>query len=414
MLSPIAYLTCELKGRDLDSRFLIAAHLAKLGLYAVVGDYWSSLASATVAPKGCYLFKTTNSVQAAAIEGCARLGHRVIAADEEAMSQNEAFAHMTTDPRAAEHCDRYLAVNEAHKRGILKAFPVVRGKISVVGSARFDILRAARTQRPRPAPYVLVNMVFGMVNGTWGDLETAIDVYRRALKPDLSDPDSRRQVDERLHYEREAMREVQAFISQVLAETTIDVVVRPHPSERPEYWEELYAGNSRVEVVGRSDPVPWIQHAALMVHCDSTTGIEAAILGTPCINLSPDEGWARRLVIPEANYSVRDGVAAATAAKTFLETGKLEVAPRRADELFPVNGAQKTARAIAEMLPKPKKALTELNWNRIERTDLQRDKFTVSPDEAQAAMMRMFTLANVRPRTLTRLDESAYLVRPDA
>ncbi len=413
MLAPIAYLTCELKGRDLDSRFLIAAHLAKLGLYAVVGDYWGMTASAVVAPKGCYLFKTTNAIQAAAMANCAGLGHKVVAADEEAIAQNEAFAHMTTDPGAITHCDRYLAVSEAHKRGVLKAFPAVRGKIAAVGSARFDILRAARTERPRTAPYILVNLVFGLINGTWGDLDTAIDVYCRALKLDLNDPAARRQVDDRLAYERAALQEVRALIGRLLAETAIDIVVRPHPSERPEYWQELYADTARVEVVRRSDPVPWIQHAAVMVHCDSTTGIEAAILGAPCINLSADPGWARRLIIPEANYTVHSSDAAATAAQVFLETGKLPAPPRRADDLFPVNGALKTARKIADLLPKPR-ALTELNWNRIARNDLQKDKFTVSPEEAGAAMARMFALANAAARPLTRLDDSAYLVSPAA
>ena len=411
MRAPIAYLTCELKGRDLDSRFLIAAELQKLGLYAVVGHSWGLKGSAPVAPKGCFLFKTTNTIQAGAMKACRGIGYRVVASDEEAIAQNEANAPMTTDPMAIEHCDAFLTVNEGHKQGLLKKYPQARGKMDVVGSARFDILRAVKTPRPRERPYILVNMVFGLINGSWGDLDTAVDVYCRALNLDLNDPAAKQQVEDRIAYERAALRETEALIDRLLAETAVEIVVRPHPSEEPAYWQRRYGAQPRVIVVGRSDPVPWIQHAAVMVHCDSTTGIEAAILGTPCVNLSPDDAWASRLIISTANYTVRDAEAAVDAIRVSLSGGAIPPAPRPGDDLFPKGAAKKTALAIKRLLPKPAR-LTEFMWNQIPLTDLQKDKFTVTLDEAKASMERMFALAGARPTALRVLDESVFLVSP--
>lgn len=46
-----AYLTCELLGRDLDSRLLIAANLIKRSIACIVGQQWSMFANAVGSEK---------------------------------------------------------------------------------------------------------------------------------------------------------------------------------------------------------------------------------------------------------------------------------------------------------------------------------------------------------------------------
>ncbi len=411
MLSPIAYLTCELKSRDFDSRLLIAAELIKLGYFVVVGQYWGLVFGAGTALRGCYLFKTANQFQAQAMRKCAGLGHKVVAADEEALPMTEGFSHSAVDPMAFDYCDTFLALNPGHKRALLARFPNATGKVVVAGTARTDLLKQAKTPRPRPERYVLVNTVFGFINSSWGSVDAAIQVYAEGLKLDLDDPASRRQVDDRLDYEKAAMIETIALIDGLLARTAGDIVIRPHPSERPEFWRAKYESQPRVIVVNRSDPVQWIQHAALMIHCDSTTGIEAAILGTPCINLSPQDAWATRLILRTANYTVPDAGQAVEATVRFLRDPACLSSPPGAHELFPAQAAQAAARAIQQLLPKPG-PLSGMKWERILRNSFQKEKFTVSPEEAQAAVQRVFPLAGVAPKPLIPLDDSLFVLSP--
>ena len=352
MLSPIAYLTCELKGRDFDSRLLIAAELLKLGYYVVVGQYWGLIFSAQTAPRGCYLFKTANSIQVQAMQKCAALGHKVVAADEEALPWAPALTPAITDAGTFDYCDTFLALNEGHKHALLQAFPKAKGKIVVAGTARMDVLRKTKTARPQAAPYILFNTGFGFINGLWGDLEKAKQIYVAGSNLDLTVESHRRQVEDRIAYEEAALGETVALIGALLRETETGMVIRPHPSERAAYWEEKYAAHPRVSVVKQSDPLTWIQHAMLVIHSDSATGLEAAMLGVPCLNLSPQDAWAERLIIRDANVTVTNAVQAAETVVQFLRGGApLQRKPTQ--DLFPAQAAKATARAMKALLPKP-------------------------------------------------------------
>ena len=73
-----AYLTCELLGRDLDSRLLVAAHLVSRGIACVVGHQWGIFGNLSQCPKGVVLFKTANEVQGRAAADARRAGHKVV------------------------------------------------------------------------------------------------------------------------------------------------------------------------------------------------------------------------------------------------------------------------------------------------------------------------------------------------
>ncbi|MBX7200398.1 MAG: hypothetical protein K1X51_13615 [Rhodospirillaceae bacterium] len=414
MMSPIAYLTCELKGRDFESRLLIAAELIKLGYYVVVGQYWGLIFAAPAAPRGCYLFKTANNIQADAMQKCAGLGHKVVAADEEALPWVPALAPANADARTFDYCDSFLALNAAHAQAVEAAFPMARGKTTVSGTARMDLLLKTRTARPKPEPYILFNLGFGFINSLWGDLDKAVQIYVTGSRLDLTNPAHKALPDDRLAFEKAAFRETEALIDRVEAETDVDLVVRPHPSERAEFWQEKYRDRLRVTVVSHSDPIPWIQHAKLMVHSDSSTGLEAAVLGTPALNLSPSDPWAERLILRTITPGVATASEAAAAIAAFCRGDRTGAAfrARRVQDLFPPDGAKATAQTIARLLPEPG-GLAGIKWERLNRSAAQREKFTVSADEAEAAMTRIFAMAGVPPKPMFTLDDSVFAIAPD-
>ncbi len=409
MLNSIAYLTCELRGRDLDSRLLIAAHLLKLGHAVVVGQQWSLINNAKTAPTGCFLFKTANHYQTAGMARVKRRGHAVVASDEEALPSNEILATATVDGATFQYCDLFLAINEPHRRAVVRAFPQAKESITITGSARLDLLRAIKTDRPHKRDYILLNTVFGRTNSVLGSVDRAVQMWVTGIGLDLNDPAQAQMVLNRLKYEEMALSETIAIIDWLIEATELDVVVRPHPAENPDFWTERYRDNARVLVVKKSDPVAWIQHARLLIHSDSTTGIEAALLGTPTINLSPDDAWAKRLILRDVNFSVTSAQQAKESIEEHLKRndGPLRKAAKR--DLFPDNCAEKTALAIASLLPRPA-PLPQFKWVQRQRTDVQKGKFTVSRDECAAAIERIFPIAGLQGGNFVELEDSVFLL----
>lgn len=411
MMQPIAYLTCEIKGRDLESRALIAAHLVKRGYTALVGQYWNLKDNSPEAPKGCYLFKTSNKIQAEGMAACKYGGHAIVASDEEALSSSEELAHTTTDAFALDVCDKFLALNAGHKRALAKAYPNGASKILVAGTARADLLRAIEYDRPHPKPYVLFNTSFGRLNSVWGNPEKAIQAYVDGMKFDLNNPFHVAIVQSRINYEKESLTQTRSLLDTLVARCDCDIVIRPHPSENAGWWMKHYAKFDHVRIVTASDPFPWMQHAVLMVHNDSTTGVEAAVMGTRCLNLSPDGPWAERLVLRQVNYSAPTAAAAMDAVDNALSKGIGPIVDTAFNDPFPLDCASTFAQAIASMLPPPR-PMESFAWRDTTRTDVQRSKFSASLDDISQAMARVSRIAGCNGYEIEEITDSVAMIRP--
>jgi surface carbohydrate biosynthesis protein len=66
------------------------------------------------------------------------------------------------------------------------------------------------------------------------------------------------------------------------------VVVRPHPVEARGALTDLIGPIPNVLVTRERSLTPWVRRAAVLVQCDSTSGYEAAVVGTPVVSLTPD------------------------------------------------------------------------------------------------------------------------------
>lgn len=404
-------MTCEIKGRDLDSRLLIAAHLVKRGYYAVVGQYWGLGQNAGPALKGIYHFKTANQFQAIGMATCKGHGHAVVASDEEVLGASEAVAASSTDPVTFEHCDRYFAFNESHKSALVKAFPRARDRIRVTGSSRGDLLRASVYARPHPRPYILVNTSFGVVNSIWGDLQRAIEIYVMGIPRAMPREEADAIIRARIDYETAALRETEALVEWLTRWSEYDIVIRPHPGEKAERWREFESRQPRVRVVTGSDPYQWTKHAALMIHNDSTLGVEVTLLGTPSLNLSPREEFARRLVLRDINFTVFSAAGAYDPITRFLNSGDGPIAAPYPANIFPPQSAETTARELAELLPAPMR-LSGMPWATGTRNETERGKFTVTPDEFRQAIARVFPIAGSPRADVMDLDDSVILLLP--
>ena len=382
-----------------------------MGYYAVVGQYWGLGRNAGPVLRGIYHFKTANKIQVDGMATVKGYGHGVVASDEEVLGSSEALAAHTTDTTVFDHCDKYFAFNQSHERALLKAFPKAFGRVTVTGSPRGDLLRAVIYERPQERPYVLLNTSFGLINSMWGDLDKAVGVYATGMSWDLSRPDDAAVMKARVEYEIKALSETKALLAWLATQEKYDVVIRPHPTEKAELWQDLARGHVHVRVVTASDPFQWTKHAALMVHSDSTLGVEVTLFETPTLNLSPLDEWARRLITRDINFTARSLEEARDPISLLLADRRGPLAAPFAANVFPPNSAETTASELSKLLPKPAR-LSGMPWAKVERHEKERAKFTVSADEFRAAIARVFPIAGNPPAEVLDLDDSVVLILP--
>jgi hypothetical protein len=208
-----------------------------------------------------------------------------------------------------------------------------------------------------------------------------------------------------------------------------NVVLRTHPAESPRRWEKLLAG-SRVHLIKRSNPHPWLLGAELAVHAGSTTGLEAAFMDRPVVNLAPTKRPDFEPIVNSVNPTFVRWQDAAAAMEQFLgsRSGPIVADTAKSEPLlakfFPGyregTSAKTIAAAIAGLLARhgavPREKFTlpmRSPYVPMERHQTLKDKMTVSQDEFVASLKPMLTLAgyegNIR---LQMLDDSLFLLVP--
>jgi surface carbohydrate biosynthesis protein len=391
----IAYLLCELKARDLDSRLLIASQLLKENIAVVVGQRWGVGQNGFTSPKGCFLFPTANQIQGEGMEQMREVGHMVVASDEEALPLVDSLVNVASN--AVEHCHKFLVDSETHRTLLDNQFKEHADKFSVTGSSRIEALELFDTDPIGGPPYILFNSGFALVNSVWGDLRSALEKLLSGASI------SEEEAVLRINVERAGFECMRAVAKSVMAHHRI--VIRPHPAERAQMWRDEFP---QAEVVETSSSIPWIKGARAVVHANSTTGLEAAVLGVPCINLDPLPTWGDRFLMKQVNYTVGSAQDAIDALETHFENGHSIVGNSPDASMFPKGGAINTAKAIGELIGSRSPLPGKLQWTPTDRTDTQKSKFTVSGEEIKDSPH----IKAVPGCGVEQLDDSIFLLTP--
>ncbi len=68
-----------------------------------------------------------------------------------------------------------------------------------------------------------------------------------------------------------------------------DILIRPHPTDNPDYWNYIFEDSDNVYVTGNSTTIsPWIRHASLVVQNGCTSAFEAVVQKVPLVSYGPD------------------------------------------------------------------------------------------------------------------------------
>ena len=404
-----AYLTCELLGRDLDSRLLIAAHLLKRGVSCVIGQQWAIFANSPTCPKGVFLFKTANNVQGVNAALCRQAGHSVVMSDEEVLALADPNEIKNgTSPEAVKAADVFLALDERH-RSIVQSVGTV--KCEIAGNVRIDLLmrhadvyRTEVSKIKEAGPYILFNTNFGTINSTWANEKEALAVMYGALglPPELESTQAFGR--DLVAFENKNRLIVEQLITLVRSKFDRRIVVRPHPAEALKYW----TGREGIEVVSKTNPIPWLLRTDLMIHTGSTTGLEAAIVGAPCLNVNPtrDTRFAGMFIVNNINATVSDESQAAAAIRDFLLENAGPIAEKKPPP-FATGAAEYTAQVIAALT----RDVPQLrSWGVHQSKQRQIDKFDISLSDFVARTKAVFDSVGVKSAQVGQIDRALFLL----
>ncbi|XPV76197.1 MAG: surface carbohydrate biosynthesis protein [Desulfovibrio sp.] len=296
---PTVGLPIEIKARELDYKVYLALAFAKEGYSTLIGNYWRL--ERTVRQDTSPYIYFVQEIKKAKIPFMHHIRkHKgvVVSLDDEngVNVTNDATDNIVLvryEPEAFPYMSAIFSWGEAKKKAFERLLPTMPAeKIIVTGDPRFDLRKKEfneiykskkNKQYDHIKNYILFNMAFYTCNGCV-DYEGMYQIMERNLKEGFDTREYRL----RYHYESIILQYHLEAITK-LAETFPDqpIVVRPHPLEKKSTYDDMFADYDNVHVIFDGFAQEWIIDAAMVVHHDCTTGVEALFNGRPTVSYSP-------------------------------------------------------------------------------------------------------------------------------
>lgn len=441
-LNSIVYLMVEEATREFESKLLIACALAESGVTSVVGQQWLLNDCMAKLPPGAVLTKGNNRIQAKFAASAKSAGHAVASIEEEALaitSEKEILRLYHKD--MLQFCDCFLAQGKFQRDVLAAAHPAIAEKIKITGNSRIDLLNpefigrfAVDVERIRGefGPFILVNTNFASINSRHGNVLDYYDLCVAVGVIDRQSPDDNEDIDAWCRWERANVSELVCLIADLRGRPDVKIVIRPHPSEKIELWQDGYRDQAGVRVVRERNHLPWLLAARVVVHTSCTTGAEAFLLGRPSVSLRPGgHAWHDYYLSNLVNITATDHRQASRQILDMLNGQDLGVGTESERSRFSENlarhiaqpgrgrlAADEIACALASLFP-PDVAPIGKDWRpdfpleqSSAKLDTQREKMNTTLDDARRTV-DFFKQCTGRFDNIgiDQIGEATYLVR---
>jgi surface carbohydrate biosynthesis protein len=286
--------------RELDARLLLACVAARRQIPSIIGpkrDVESRIASF---PRSIFLSKSLRIGKRRFFPISRKLGHKIVAWDEEALVHLPPDIYFSRRLSAAGmHYVSHLFAWGEDNAELWRQYPDLPDEmpIHVTGNPRGDLLRPeirifyqrdAEKIRKTCGDFILINTNFNHVNAFHPAQNLFQPVREPGEKPKFGQAarGMTREYAEGLKDHKQAVfRDFQQLIpalEKAFPEQTI--IVRPHPTENQAIYRQIAAQCERVQVTNRGNVVPWLMATRAVIHNGCTTGVEAYFMGLPALS----------------------------------------------------------------------------------------------------------------------------------
>ena len=317
MIKPKASLLIPVENqvRELDAKLLLACVAAKRGLTAIIGPKRLIESRAASFPRSIYLAKSVLHGHRKFLRLACKLGHKVVAWDEDALVHLPPEIYFSRRLSAASlACVSHLFAWGEDNAALWRQYPELPQDlpIHVTGNPRGDLLRKEMRGYYQPAveklrntygDYILINTNFNHVNAYTPD-RNLFQPCDQNGEPPIFGRAARgmpRAYAEGLRDHKKATFTHFLELIPALEKAFPDhsIVVRPHQVEDQDVYHQIATSCQRVHVINKGYVVPWLIASQVLIHNGCTTSVEAFGLGVPvvsyrvAVNPTYDEGFYR-------------------------------------------------------------------------------------------------------------------------
>lgn len=302
----IIHMLMEVKARELEGRSLLAFHAALSGHQVFIGRTQQILDGIKygVIPVGVLFEKSISAAKLERLSARLEGGNLLVCQDEESGLLSESydqFLDIRSSVETMRLTDAVFCWGEHDASAWQSRYSEASAKMYNTGSPRVDFWRSEFSPyfseqvselKRRYGSYVLVASNFASANGVaspeqmirnawkYGRIKTNQDENR--MRDNISDD----------------VRMFRAFVDMLrdLAGRSLGVqfVIRPHPAELIEPWQEAFAGCENVHVVFEGGISSWVRGSLAILHNGCTTALEGYVTGVPSIAYVPFESPRNR------------------------------------------------------------------------------------------------------------------------
>jgi surface carbohydrate biosynthesis protein len=352
----------ETLNREFDGKLLLALCAHERGFKPIIGGRTALHRRANELPRSIYVSKGIRIGNRTILSLLHDLGHQIVALEEEGLVRlsDEAYL-MMLDPTTFNRA----AILYAWGHDNAEVWRRFRGysdtPIVEAGNPRMDMLRpevrgfyspeVAELHR-RFGRFVLFNSNFSFVNHF-------IPGFQRFRVAENAGAGKSQEIKSGIYRHKATLFEHFRHLMPQLSAAVRphNLVIRPHPSENAQTWKDIVQYLPNVHVVHEGPVAPWLMAATALVHNTCTSGIEAAILGTPALSYRPVRSADYDPPLPNLvseEFDTAEGLCAAAqdALNRNAEDAHLSEANRAhlAPHIAALDGALSCERIIAALL----------------------------------------------------------------
>jgi surface carbohydrate biosynthesis protein len=286
--------------RELDPKLLLACIAARRGYTSIIGSHRAIDLRISSFPRSLYLNKSMTDRNLKMFRIMQKIGHQIVTWDEEALVHlpAETYFSRRLSPVAIRHVSHLFAWGEDNAE-LWRRYPHLPREmpIHITGNPRCDMLRPemrpfydadVENIRRTYGDFILVNTNFNHVNAFF-PAQNLFKPVKNEGQPAVFGKAAvgmSRQYAQGLHDHKQTVLEEFKQIIPVLDEALPEhkIVIRPHPTENQQIYEDIARNCERVFVTNEGNVVPWLMATRAVIHNGCTTGVEAYMLGVPAIS----------------------------------------------------------------------------------------------------------------------------------
>lgn len=294
------YIHVELSPRELDSKLLLATLAAAKGHEVVVSDMEvieKGLLRGWL-PPGIFHTKslTPSKIKIDRHEALTNKGSKITSIDEEACLDRygyETFSKQRYSDRSIDQASAVFTWGEEDFETLKKNYKKHFKKFYKTGSPRIDFCKPSMaeywnvTKTMPKKPFLLISSNIAICDSrpfskmiisqrATGYYDRVPELFKEAFIRKSSD------------YSK-AIVFIEAIKYLSKNNNGYDIVFRPHPTEKVEFWKILMNGIPNLHIVNEGPVNAWIQNSFAVMHHGCTTAIETSLAQKPVVTYAPSE-----------------------------------------------------------------------------------------------------------------------------